>query len=374
MLRALRAVTCWLLLAAWSSLGAAAGSGKLEIHYIAVGQGGATLIVGPDGTRIMYDFGRVAGRHFIVPYLLGPRGKMKVGDAVDYAIVSHGDKDHYVGYKDFVSTFDVQGANYMPESDKKQTSLMRSMWLDPAKETRAKDFKAAPVGLRIHLGDGAEAHIVASNGRVVGEAKGLKVRNENDRSISLFIRHGRFTYILDGDLGGGSEECTGRRTSQIDMQTRVARALIAQGLMPEATGVDVLHVAHHGSESSTSAAYFNLMKPEVALISVGEDQGDFRHPRQAVVDKVLLDRKLARSLDCVVEPPVKAVLQTGKGAGTCAEDDNASCTSYSGSPVGNIVLSTDGKTNYTITVSKPQGAKKLEGLGPHPWTFPLVAK
>ena len=45
------------------------------------------------------------------------------------------------------------------------------------------------------------------------------------------------------------------------------------GWMKPDFGVDVLHIAHHGSESSTSAAYYKLMKPEVGLISVGLDQG-----------------------------------------------------------------------------------------------------
>lgn len=358
-----------------AALAAPKPSGKLEIHYVAVGQGGATLIVGPDGTKIMFDFGRVAGKHFLVPYLLGPNVKMRQGDAVDFAVVSHGDKDHYMGYKDFSATFGVTKANYRPESDKKETSLMRSAWLAPAKSTQAKEFKAIPVGLRIHLGDGAEAHVAAANGLVIGDAKGTKIRNENDRSVALFVRYGKFSYIIDGDLGGGAEACTGRQTKQVDVQSRVARALIDSGLMSEATGVDVLHVAHHGSESSTSAAYYNIMKPEVALISVGADQDDeYRHPRENVVDRVLLDKLQPRDVACVVEPPVKVVLQTGNGKGKCGEK-GIGCTSYSGAAVGNIVIATDGQSNYTVRVDEPKAAlKRFEKLGAHPWTFPLPAK
>ena len=44
-------------------------SGKLEIHYINIGQGGATLIIGPNGKRILYDFGKVGGDKNIVPYI-----------------------------------------------------------------------------------------------------------------------------------------------------------------------------------------------------------------------------------------------------------------------------------------------------------------
>lgn len=243
-------------------------SGKLEIHYINVGQGGSTLIVGPNGTTILFDFGGVAGSQNIVPYLRDELG-MSAGDGIHYAMVSHGDKDHYFGYKDVVSAeFDVLKANYEPGTTKAKSSTMLSNWFEPAKKTKAGAFKAIPVGLRISLGKGAEALVVAANGAVLGETKGRSVKNENDRSISLFVRYGNFHYILDGDLGSGPEDCTKHDTNQIDVQTRVARALIANDLMPEEHGVDVMHIAHHGSESSTSSDYYNLMKPEVGLISV----------------------------------------------------------------------------------------------------------
>ncbi len=44
---------------------------------------------------------------------------------------------------------------------------------------------------------------------------------------------------------------------KVDVQTHVANALVQLNLMDSKYGVDVLHIAHHGSESSTSAAYFN---------------------------------------------------------------------------------------------------------------------
>jgi len=344
-------------------------SGKLEIHYIDVGQGGATLIIGPDGTTIFYDFGRVAGRKHIVPYLTDVV-RFTAGDAIHYAMVSHGDKDHYMGYKDVVDAgIDVLKANFEPGTPKAPSSTMLSHWLEPAKKTKAGAFKAIPVGLRIFLGDGAEAFVVAANGVVLGETNSAKVKNENDRSIALFIRYGQFRYMLDGDLGAGPEACTGRDTGQIDVQSRVARALIANGLMSEADGVDVLHVSHHGSESSTSAAYYNLMKPKVALVSVGADQGTtFLHPRVDVVEKVLLQ---TQKVDCVTAPPVKALLQTGPGVAGCS---STGCTSFKGLPVGHIVVKTDGKANYTISVSKPptSAVPHFSLGGAHPWKVELA--
>jgi hypothetical protein len=222
------------------------------------------------------------------------------------------------------------------------------------------------VGLQISLGGGAEAIVIAANGVVMGENTSPRIKNENDRSIALFVRYGNFHYMLDGDLGSGPEKCTSHDTNQLDVQTRVARALIVHDLMSTEHGVDVLHIAHHGSESSTSAAYYNLMKPEVGLISVGTNQGTFLHPRQDVVDKVLLDGARA---PCVTAPPLKALFQTEEGSKGCS---STGCTSFHGMVVGDIKLTTDGKTGYTITVSKRRrDASKFTMPQQSRWDFPL---
>jgi beta-lactamase superfamily II metal-dependent hydrolase len=87
-------------------------SGKLEIHYIDVGQGGCTLIIGPSGTRILYDFGAFDRRRDIVPYLRDVV-KLDPSDGFQYAIVSHRDRDHYSGYREVVEAgYNVLVANY----------------------------------------------------------------------------------------------------------------------------------------------------------------------------------------------------------------------------------------------------------------------
>ena len=280
---ALTAFYCIALGPAWAQA-ECVPSGNLEIHYINVGQGGSTLIIGQDGTKILYDFGAVAGNRDIVPYLRNVVG-LSSGEDIQYTMVSHRDRDHYMGYKDVVEAgYDIAIANYDSGSSKTSKTIKDS-WLDPAKETKAGAVKPIPVGMRIPLGDCAEAVVMAANGGVYGEKKAaIKKLDENDRSISLFIRHGEFYYVLDGDLGAGPEKCTEHQTGQRDVQTRVASALIAKKLMDKKYGVDVLHIAHHGSESSTSAAYYNLMKPEVGLISVGQHNEGFLHPREDVVD------------------------------------------------------------------------------------------
>ncbi len=350
-------------------------SGNLEIHYINVGQGGCTLIIGPDGTRILYDFGKVSGRINIVPYLKNNIGLLPE-QGIHYTIVSHRDKDHYAGYGDVVNAgYDVLIANYGSGSPKPSSKTMKKKWLEPAKETKAGPVRSIPVGMKIPLGNGAEAIVMSANGIVHGEEEGIAVKNENDRSVALFIAYGNFQYILDGDLGAGPEKCTQHQTSQIDVQTRIAEALIDQGLMKRDHGVDILHISHHGSESSTSAAYYNLLKPEVGLISVGQKQGTFRHPREDVVDRVLLDTPLRA--DCVAAKPLKNLFQTEDGVG---KDDpgereiercsKTGCTSYTGLAIGDIKVIVNDE-GYSITGNNRVHGGEKEAPPGKMWTFPF---
>lgn len=365
----------------------------LEIHYINVGQGGSTLILGPNGTTILYDFGRVSGRTHIVPYLK-EQVKLLPEEGIDYAIVSHGDRDHYMGYRDVVSKdhggFDILKANYEPGTPKRSSTL-ESHLFGPAKATAAGAFKPIPLGFRIDLGDGAQAVVFAANGKVLGEeipesdAEGATRSsgriNENDRSIALFINYGKFQYILDGDLGSGPERCSDHQTNQRDIQTKVAHALLGLGLMKEDMGVDVLHIAHHGSESSTSWAYYQLVKPEVGVISVGPDQGRFLHPRVDVVEKVLTCQTtdgIFHSDACSDElggdtraecfqsseraPALQALYQTDFGS---PGNSSTGSTSFQGLVVGDIQISTDGQTNYLVrwtgrTIASEQASSHSE--------------
>lgn len=343
-------------------------SGQLEIHYINVGQGSSVLIIGPNGTRILYDFGRVKGDRDIVPYLRDKVG-LAPQQGIHFTIVSHRDTDHYVGYREVIRAgYDVLVANYGPGSPK-TSSKIRDRWLDPAEQTTAGAVRPAPVGLPIALGDGAQALIVAANGRVYGESQPIAVANENDRSVSLYITYRNFQYILDGDLGGGRESCSNHQTSQVNVQTTIAQSLLNLGLMTREHGLDVLHIAHHGSESSTPASYYNLVRPEVGLISVGVRQGKFLHPRTDVVDGILLDGALRNASACdLVAPPLVELLQTEDGK---AGESTTGSTSFGGKTIGNIKLVTDGEREYTITGDNRVHEGEVESSDPYSRTFTL---
>jgi len=167
-------------------------------------------------------------------------------------------------------------------------------------------------------------------------------------------------------LGGGNvdEACTGRFTSsQTDVETSIVQAISPGGSFPliSTGGIDVLHVNHHGSESSTNKNWMNYSQPAVAVIGVGAGQtSGWDLPRRDVVENVLLAAGA-----CITTPPA-LVLQTEEGAPA------GSFTSTMGYSVGNIRIATDGVATFTVSADGQvnQGPNEVVGAG-LPQTFSL---
>ena len=326
---------------------------NLEIHYIDVGWGGAVLVKGPNGTTVLMDSGDTGkGTSYVVPYLKSIG--IQPANGLDYTIASHQHCDHIGGMDEVVNAgYNVHTKNYYNGST--NTSSCVTGWNTAAATTTAGSPIAMPVGTVIQLGNGATLTCVARNGSIIGGGS-VAVSDENDRSIAVLIKYGGFDYLWAGDLGGGSDACTGRSTTQVDVESSVITAISPGGANPliSAGGIDVIHVNHHGSESSTNPTYFNTAKPEVALIGVGDGESTgWDLPRIDVVDHVLK----AGSTSCITAPAAR-VFQTEEG------NPGASNMSMTGYCVGNIKVSTDGST-YTVSADGlvHQGVNELAASG-----------
>jgi beta-lactamase superfamily II metal-dependent hydrolase len=337
---------------------------QLEIHYINVSWGGAVLVKGPDGTTVLMEAGNTGkGTAKVVPYL------QSIGilpaNGLDYTIAGHQHCDHIGGLDEVVQAgYNVHVKNYYNGSSYQSSCV--DQWNAAAATTTAGAPIVAPVGTQILLGNGARLTIVARNGSIIGGGT-VPVSDENDRSIAVLIQYGGFDYIWASDMGGGNidESCTGRFTSsQTDVESSVIQAISPGGAFPliSSGGIDVLHVNHHGSESSTNMNWMNLSKPEVAVISTGSGQSSgWDLPRIDVVEHVLL----AQAVACINVPPA-LVLQTEEGAPV------GSLTSFAGYCVGDIKVTTDGVSTFTVSAdgAVTQGANELAASG-LPRTFNL---
>jgi competence protein ComEC len=209
---------------------AARARGGLEVTFLSVGQGDAALLRLPDGAAVLVDGGGALGggpdpgERDLVPILrdLGVRRLAAV-------FVSHPHPDHVLGLGAVLDAFEVERAF--------------STGAPGEGESAAVVARLRPAA----LAPGAAWERAGVRFEVVGEA-GAELA-ENDASLVLRVVHGRTSFLFPGDLEAAGE----------------AAAVRAGGL-----GADVVKVPHHGSRTSSSAAFVAAVAPRHAVVSVGE--------------------------------------------------------------------------------------------------------
>jgi len=255
MLRALRVVPVFLAL--WASLVLAQGNGKLQIHFIDVGQGDAALLVSPGGQTVLFDDGTTGECDKPVSYL------QQLGvTRLDYLIASHYHSDH-IGCS----------VEVLHEYPLRQTAYDRG----GTYASRVYDRYVAAVGTRRQTAtdqtvitlDQSTAHpvrieIVALNG------DGVVTANENDLSLDAVVHCGDFDAEIGGDLSGYRSE---------------GYEDIESGVAPKVGKIEVYKVHHHGSRYSSNEAWLSTTKPQVGIISVG-DGNRFSHPTAECLERL----------------------------------------------------------------------------------------
>jgi len=82
--------------------------------------------------------------------------------------------------------------------------------------------------------------------------------------------------LLTGDAG-------------IEVEERLVMAFGNNGyknmILSQSLESEVLKLGHHGSKNSTTKEFLQMIKPNFAIISAGEDN-KFGHPHQEVLDKL----------------------------------------------------------------------------------------
>ncbi|MBV9880215.1 MAG: DNA internalization-related competence protein ComEC/Rec2, partial [Gemmatirosa sp.] len=245
----------------WPTLGPSRG-GMLEVHLLDVGQGDAVLVRTPRGRWILVDAGRTwrggdAGRSTVIPYL-----RREGGPLVAF-VLSHPHADHVGGA---VSVIDAMhplrywDAAYALGSETYRASL------DAARRARVAWHRVRPDDSLVV--DGVVLRVLAPD-----SAWTASLDDPNLASVVLTVRYGGVRFLLVGDAEAPEEQWLVDRARD---DSRVADALRA----------DVLKVAHHGSRTSSIPAFLALVRPRVALVSVGAGN-TYGHPSPEVMRRLV---------------------------------------------------------------------------------------
>ena len=215
---------------------------ELVAHFIDVGQGDASFIELPNGETMLIDAGTSSFGDDIVEYI----EDLGYSD-IDYVVATHPHADHIGGMAEVIESFDI-GSVYMPRAV--STSKTYENLLDTIDEK----------GLSIHTGKAGVEILDADDLTIEIFAPVLDTySNLNNYSIVLKITYGDTSFLYTGDAEEESlEEITG------DIKA------------------DVLKVGHHGSDTSTTSEFLELVKPKYAVISVGEGNS-YGHPASSTI-------------------------------------------------------------------------------------------
>ena len=230
-------------------------NGTFEVHFINVGQGASTIVIGPSNETMLIDTGDWTDDCEEVLSYLEKHGV----DRIDYLVTTHADADHIGGHAAVIDHFETQGegvgAVYDPGIASSSQTYAR--YLDAIEEHGVKLYETR-AGDSIPL-DGVETRVLLPpEGYLAGEE-----RNEN--SIALHLRFGESRFLLPGDIENDGEEYL----------VEEFRA----GL-----NATVLQAGHHGSQSSSSSELLDETQPRVAVISSGYDS-QYGHPHEEVLQR-----------------------------------------------------------------------------------------
>lgn len=219
----------------------------LEVHFIDVGQGDATLI--RQGEHAMLIDGGDNDKGSTVQAYLQSQNI----DKLDYVIGTHPDSDHIGGLDVILYKFQWDMV-MMPDLDKDTRTYEDVVRVIQDKN---RQITVPKVGETYSLGE-AEFTIVCPQRTDYGD-------DSNNYSIGIRLEYGETHFLFTGDAEEASEQ---------DM--------LSSGMELSA---DVFKAAHHGSDTANTEAFLEAVDPTAVVISCGEGNS-YGHPRAAVMNEL----------------------------------------------------------------------------------------
>ena len=225
-------------------------SNYLEVSFLDVGQGDAIYIVTPDGYELLID----GGPDVSVLSELAKRRSF-FDRRIDMVVATHPDSDHISGLVDILKRFEV---DYIVESDVEHDTPV-AVAFNKAAGAEGARLITAQAGQVIKLGASTTVRILSPQGDTSNW-------RSNTASIILQIEYGGVKLMLTGDAPKSIEDW---------LVTEHGETLESE----------VLKLGHHGSDTSTSDSFLEMVDPEYTIVSASADNR-YGHPHREVVARV----------------------------------------------------------------------------------------
>ncbi|MBM4170940.1 MAG: DNA internalization-related competence protein ComEC/Rec2 [Ignavibacteria bacterium] len=226
----------------------------LSVLTIDIGQGDAILIKFSNGKTALIDAGDATeyfdnGERVILP-LLNFLGIEKI----DYGFISHVDADHYKGFYSLIKHNRISSI-YKPKLDSLENKDVELEKFISSYKIPIKYYAKSQI-------DFESSKLYILNDTLSGYFQSM---SSNDRSGMLKVQFGESTFLFTGDAG--------IRAEKYYLENYVH--------FLEST---VLKAGHHGSKTSSSQEFVDIVKPKIAIISAGI-LNKFKHPHFEILDR-----------------------------------------------------------------------------------------
>lgn len=230
----------------------------LRIYCIDVGQGDSTLVITPHNKTILIDGGGSSSEEFdvgkstLVPYLLD-----REITKIDYVLISHFDTDHCAG---IVAVLDMLKVKNMLISKQFEKTENYTRIMKLAKQKKVK-MHVVKQGDKLKI-DNVYMYFLWPNGEEM-----IKENAINNNSIVAKLVYNKFNMLFTGDI----EQIAEQKIIQYYGETDLLKATI-------------LKTAHHGSKTSSTKEFLDLVSPKIATIGVGKN--NFGHPSNITLENL----------------------------------------------------------------------------------------
>lgn len=259
------------------SFAAATNPKPLQIYFIDVEGGQATLVVSPSGESLLIDTGWPGYEGRDADRILAAAHQADLTQ-IDYVLITHYHRDHVGGVPQLVDgikvgTFVDHGPN-LEDSQVTRTDYaayekaiaghprvtVKPGWELPIKGIEVRVLTAAGEHIASPLPGAGEA-----NRYCAAESAAPTDDTENARSVGVLITYGHFRFLDLGDL-----------TKKKELELACPNSLIGT--------VDLFLVTHHGADLSNPKALDWALHPRVAVIDNGPRKGSSPAAWQIVHD------------------------------------------------------------------------------------------
>jgi competence protein ComEC len=247
--------------------GSAYAAKTLEMYFVDVEGGQATLIVGPSGESLLVDTGwpgfggRDADR---IVTVAKKHAKLK---KIDYVLITHHHRDHVGGVAALAERFPIgtfldHGPSVESDKGAKELAGLYEKAMANAKHTVVKPGDTIPIkGLDIKIVQANGEHIASAlpgagrpNPACAGVSKKDEDPSENARSVGFILAYNSFRFADLGDLTWNKE---------LDL-------VCPNNLLGE---VNVYLTTHHGLDASNAPPVVQALHPKVAIMNNGAKKG-----------------------------------------------------------------------------------------------------